>query len=94
MREGLRRWVPPLAEAPFEEAWAGMIDTTPDVVPVMDEVPAWPGLFVATGFSGHGFSRRGFNRHAPANAKDEVNPRPPHALTIGVAGPPPPLDTA
>ncbi len=55
MREGLRRWVPPLAEAPFEEAWAGMIDTTPDVVPVMDEVPAWPGLFVATGFSGHGF---------------------------------------
>ena len=32
-----------------------MIDVMPDVVPVMDEVPSHPGLFVATGFSGHGF---------------------------------------
>ena len=32
-----------------------MIDVTPDVVPVMDEVESRRGLFVATGFSGHGF---------------------------------------
>ena len=32
-----------------------MIDVTPDVVPVMDETPSHPGLFIATGFSGHGF---------------------------------------
>ena len=32
-----------------------MIDLTPDLVPVMDEVPDTPGLFVGTGFSGHGF---------------------------------------
>lgn len=36
-------------------AWAGMIDTMPDVVPVIDDVAATPGLTVATGLSGHGF---------------------------------------
>lgn len=35
-------------------AWAGMIDTTPDQVPVLDETPI-PGFFIATGLSGHGF---------------------------------------
>ena len=35
--------------------WAGMIDVTPDVVPVISEVDTVPGLVVATGFSGHGF---------------------------------------
>ncbi|MEM6999308.1 MAG: FAD-binding oxidoreductase [Pseudomonadota bacterium] len=55
MRKGLQKRVPQLADVPFAEAWAGMIDVTPDVVPVMDQVPDYPGLFVATGFSGHGF---------------------------------------
>ena len=55
MRAGLANRVPRLAELPFTEAWAGMIDVTPDVVPVMDEIASHPGLFVATGFSGHGF---------------------------------------
>ena len=55
MRRGLRKYLPALAEVPFVEAWAGMIDVTPDVVPVMDEVAAIPGFYVATGFSGHGF---------------------------------------
>lgn len=36
-------------------AWAGMIDTLPDRVPVVDRVPQVPGLVVATGMSGHGF---------------------------------------
>ena len=27
----------------------------PDVVPVVDEVPHLPGLFIGTGMSGHGF---------------------------------------
>ncbi len=55
MRQGLARRVPTLADVPFEEAWAGLIDVTPDVVPVMDAVASYPGLFLATGFSGHGF---------------------------------------
>jgi glycine/D-amino acid oxidase-like deaminating enzyme len=45
------RWAAP-ACAP---AWAGMIDTMPDVVPVIDRVAAIPGLTIATGLSGHGF---------------------------------------
>jgi glycine/D-amino acid oxidase-like deaminating enzyme len=37
------------------ERWAGLIDVTPDAVPVIAPVKALPGFFVATGFSGHGF---------------------------------------
>ncbi|MDG1987550.1 MAG: FAD-binding oxidoreductase, partial [Halieaceae bacterium] len=37
------------------EAWAGMIDAPPDFVPVMDEIPEYKNLFLASGFSGHGF---------------------------------------
>ena len=55
MRAGINKRLPSLAQVPFDEAWAGMIDVTPDVVPVMDEIEAYPGLFLATGFSGHGF---------------------------------------
>jgi glycine/D-amino acid oxidase-like deaminating enzyme len=37
------------------ERWAGLIDVTPDGVPVISEVPSLPGFFIASGFSGHGF---------------------------------------
>lgn len=55
MRDRLARRAPKLANIEFAESWAGMIDATPDVVPVMDQIPSHPGLFLATGFSGHGF---------------------------------------
>ena len=55
MRKKLKQHIPQLAEVEFEESWAGMIDATPDVVPVLDEISSCPGLFLATGFSGHGF---------------------------------------
>jgi glycine/D-amino acid oxidase-like deaminating enzyme len=38
-----------------EQRWAGLIDVTPDAVPVISTVDDLPGLVVATGFSGHGF---------------------------------------
>lgn len=38
-----------------EQAWAGMIDATPDAIPVISTVKSVPGLVVSTGFSGHGF---------------------------------------
>lgn len=44
-----------LGESPFIKTWAGIIDTMPDVVPVIDEVDSLPGCIIATGFSGHGF---------------------------------------
>jgi len=37
------------------QTWGGMIDVTPDGVPVISHVDTLPGLFIATGFSGHGF---------------------------------------
>ena len=55
IREAVARRLPALDRLRLVEAWAGMIDVTPDVVPVMDEVEGRRGLFVATGFSGHGF---------------------------------------
>jgi len=47
--------LPVLANAELAETWAGMVDAPPDFVPVMDELPAYKNLFLATGFSGHGF---------------------------------------
>ncbi len=38
-----------------KERWAGVIDVTPDAVPVISALDQVPGLFLATGFSGHGF---------------------------------------
>ncbi|SAL42289.1 FAD dependent oxidoreductase [Caballeronia cordobensis] len=46
---------PALARLRIEQAWAGYIDVTPDAVPVISGVERRPGLFIATGFSGHGF---------------------------------------
>ena len=46
---------PAFAKARIVQEWAGMIDVTPDAVPVISPVDAVPGLIVATGFSGHGF---------------------------------------
>ena len=46
---------PRLAEAGMAEAWAGMIDVTPDAVPYLCEAPSPRGLFIGTGMSGHGF---------------------------------------
>jgi glycine/D-amino acid oxidase-like deaminating enzyme len=46
---------PQLREVRPVERWAGMIDVTPDEIPVLGPVEGFPGLFVATGFSGHGF---------------------------------------
>lgn len=37
------------------ERWGGVIDVTPDALPVISVVDVLPGFFIATGFSGHGF---------------------------------------
>jgi len=47
--------VPAFAGIELAEAWSGMIDALPDVVPVLDQADAPAGLWIATGFSGHGF---------------------------------------
>ncbi|MEK0085831.1 NAD(P)/FAD-dependent oxidoreductase [Benzoatithermus flavus] len=52
---GLARLFPAFAEARVVQEWAGLIDVTPDIVPVISPVETLPGFLIATGFSGHGF---------------------------------------
>ena len=51
----LQRAFPIFKDVPVQQTWAGMIDATPDAIPVISTVKSLPGLVVATGFSGHGF---------------------------------------
>ncbi|NUB43163.1 FAD-binding oxidoreductase [Fertoebacter nigrum] len=54
-QDAFARAFPALGRPKLRAAWAGMIDSMPDVVPVVDRVAAIPGLTIATGMSGHGF---------------------------------------
>lgn len=53
--DNLKAAWPAFEQAEIEQAWAGVIDVTPDSNPVIGAVAAIPGLSVASGFSGHGF---------------------------------------
>lgn len=55
LRKILDDQLPIMRDIAITDSWSGMIDATPDAVPVMDRVDEFEGLFVATGFSGHGF---------------------------------------
>lgn len=46
---------PFFAQARIARRWGGFIDVTPDALPAIGPVRALPGLFLATGLSGHGF---------------------------------------
>ena len=50
-----QRAFPIFREADVVQSWAGMIDVTPDAIPVISDVADVPGLFISTGYSGHGF---------------------------------------
>ncbi len=50
-----RGLLPELQNVPVQAEWAGYIDSTPDGVPVIDGDIGMKGLFLAAGFSGHGF---------------------------------------
>lgn len=65
---------PWLANAGIAELWAGMIDVTPDAVPYICEAPSPRGLFIGTGFSGHGF---GIGPGAGRVLADLIQGRPP-----------------
>jgi len=52
--EGSRR-LPSLEGAALRTVWAGLYEMTPDRQPLVGSVPARQGLWLACGFSGHGF---------------------------------------
>ncbi len=47
--------MPAFADAQCTAGWTGPYDITPDWNPIVGPVPGYEGLFVAVGFSGHGF---------------------------------------
>jgi glycine/D-amino acid oxidase-like deaminating enzyme len=55
IRRNLDKMFPQLKKTPIVESWAGMIESSPDVVPMIDAIESLPGFHIATGFSGHGF---------------------------------------
>ena len=47
--------MPVFKDARIIKRWGGYIDTLPDIIPVISDIPSIPGFFIAAGFSGHGF---------------------------------------
>lgn len=47
--------MPAFADAQYVAGWTGPYDITPDWNPIVGQIPKHDGLFVAVGFSGHGF---------------------------------------
>jgi len=55
IRKNFAELFPALRDTPIVESWAGMIESSPDVVPIIVADECLPGFHIATGFSGHGF---------------------------------------
>ena len=51
----IARRIPAMADAEFATGYAGLYTQTPDSHPVIDRVDGVDGLYICTGFSGHGF---------------------------------------
>ena len=47
--------IPDMADGEFFTGYAGLYTSTPDMHPIIDRVEGVEGLYVCTGFSGHGF---------------------------------------
>ena len=51
----LARRIPGLPDASFVGGWSGLFTVTPDWHPILSSIEGIEGLYVAIGFSGHGF---------------------------------------
>ena len=51
----LAKRIPAMVNAEFFTGYAGLYTSTPDMHPIVDKVQGIDGLYVCTGFSGHGF---------------------------------------
>jgi sarcosine oxidase, subunit beta len=54
-REHLWKRLPAMTRSVFRGGYSGLYDMSPDLHPIVDEVPGADGVFVACGFSGDGF---------------------------------------
>lgn len=55
LRARVRKVLPLAGAVPVAKSWGGLIDLTPDGLPVIDAPMNAFGLVIAAGFSGHGF---------------------------------------
>ena len=55
MATRIRNRYPAMERAFSKGGWSGIYGVTPDWHPIIDEIPAGSGFFVAAGFSGHGY---------------------------------------
>jgi glycine/D-amino acid oxidase-like deaminating enzyme len=55
VRAGIRELLPRLEYVDFPIVASGAYDVTPDRQPILGAVPGYDGLYLAAGFSGHGF---------------------------------------
>jgi len=51
----LAKRIPGMRDALFRGGWSGLFTVTPDWHPILDRIKGIDGLYVAVGFSGHGF---------------------------------------
>ncbi len=51
----LARRIPPIADAELVHGYAGLYTNSPDSHPIMDRIAGVDGLYLCSGFSGHGF---------------------------------------
>ena len=51
----MKNRMPVFADADYVNGWTGPYDITPDWNPIVGKVPGPEGVFIAVGFSGHGF---------------------------------------
>ena len=79
MRERFAARFPQLDLPPVQNAWAGMLDTMPDIVPVIDRLPEVSGVIIATGMSGHGMGIGPGVGHVVAQML--CNEKPAHDIT-------------
>ena len=54
-RQRIGSCIPALEGAPIRRAWSGLLDMTPDELPMIGPAPGLRDCFIAAGFSGHGF---------------------------------------
>ncbi|MET1416623.1 FAD-binding oxidoreductase [Roseibium sp. HPY-6] len=77
IKRGLQRLAkvyPDLRGVGVDHEWGGMVDYTPDAIPVIGPVASKPGLFISTGYSAHGF---GIGPAAGKLAADLITGSPP-----------------
>jgi glycine/D-amino acid oxidase-like deaminating enzyme len=74
--------IPELKDCAITAAWSGYVDSTPDGVPGIGEIPGIRGFVLAAGFSGHGFGIGPGAGHLVADivtgGAPIVDPRPYH----------------